>query len=102
MRLPIYFVLAVTFLAGCAVTKVPVATSGSRSDGVIEMTYEYGAFESPQVDWERTRQDAADRCARLGYKRAEVFGGSKRACVSIDPNGGCNRWQVTTDYQCTD
>jgi hypothetical protein len=47
------FVMAKTeplCLAGYATTKEFVATGGSRADGTVHLSYEYGMFESPHED----------------------------------------------------
>ena len=93
--------LLALLLSGCTVTKVPVALDGSRADGTVEMGYEYGSLETPQVDWEQTRQNAAARCQRWGYSNAEAFGGSKRQCV-IGDAFGCSRYLESVEYQCVE
>lgn len=92
--------VTVLLLTGCATAMVPVATGGSRSDGTIVMSYEYGAFQSPQIDWQRVQTDAGGRCAAWGYESAEAFGGTTRHCISPDGFGGCNRYRVDMQYQC--
>lgn len=87
-------------LAGCAITAVPEPTGGSRSDGVVELSYEYGSMQQVTVDESAAQSSARERCESWGYEDAEAFGGGTRECVA--PGGyGCNRWQVTTSYQCT-
>ena len=91
--------LCVQLLAACAVPKQMTATGGSRSDGTIKLSYEYGRFEQPQVDLSQGMRVAKARCAAWGYTGAEAFGGSTKTCNQ--PSGsGCERWIVTTEYQC--
>ncbi len=33
-------------LAGCATQKIMVPTGGSRADGTVNLSYEYGMFEA--------------------------------------------------------
>jgi hypothetical protein len=88
-------------LCSCAVAVIPQATGGSRSDGVVEMSYEYGALQTPQVDYVIAQQSAERGCRNWGYTGASAFGGGVSQCVASDGFGGCNRWRVTTTYQCT-
>lgn len=88
-------------LSSCATQKMWVATGGSRADGVVSVSYDYGAFEVPEVSEAQGQAEAAGRCAVWGYGGAEAFGGSIATCVLTDGFGGCNRWRVTKDYQCT-
>ncbi|WP_237673833.1 YecR family lipoprotein [Vreelandella profundi] len=93
--------LAVVMLAGCASPKTMQATGGSKSDGTVEMSYEYGPFESPQVNTAQGVKAAEQRCQAWGYSSAEAFGGGLSQCVN--PGGGmCNLTRVTHTYQCLD
>lgn len=86
-------------LAGCATTKTWSATGGSRSDGVIKLSYEYGLFEVPQVNEQQALELATTRCIAWGYSGSEAFGGQTQVCNNVS-SGGCNRWLVTREYQC--
>lgn len=92
-------VLCLAF-AGCSVNKTAFSTGGSRADGTIDMTYDWGAFETPKMDWVSAQVEAERRCAVWGYKGAERFGGESRKCTIMDPNGICGRWEATVTYQC--
>jgi YecR-like lipoprotein len=92
---------AVTLISGCAVQKVMVPTGGSRADGTVELSYEYGLFEQPVIDMTQASQSAAQRCRAWGYSDAEAFGGRKSQCQAHDVYGNCNHWIVTTQFQCT-
>jgi hypothetical protein len=92
--------LAGILLSGCAVQKQWSPTGGSRSDGVIRMSFEYGAFQAPTVDNRQGQTLAMQRCAAWGYTGAEAFGSSTRTCVSGD-RYGCNVFRVTAEFQCT-
>ena len=93
--------LSIVSLSSCAVNKTLYPTGGSKADGVIEMTYSYGGFEQPIVDWDVTEKTAAKRCKSWGYKNAEAFGGTLQQCNSYY-NGSCNSYLVTAKYQCLD
>jgi hypothetical protein len=93
--------VAMVCLAGCATTtKEWVATGGSRSDGVVKLSYQYGLFELPQVSEEQALTLAKRHCAAWGYTGAEPFGGQTVVCINPIPTG-CRSWQVTREYQCT-
>lgn len=95
----VLIVLSATLLTACAVPKQMTATGGSRSDGTVKLSYEYGKFEVPQVDTSQGVRVAKARCAAWGYSGAEAFGGTTKVCNH--PSGsGCERWLVTTEYQC--
>ncbi|WP_415583042.1 YecR family lipoprotein [Cupriavidus taiwanensis] len=91
---------AVAILTACASPKKLVATGGSRADGTVKMSYEYGLFETPQVNTLQGAATAKQRCAAWGYKEAEPFGGATKKCINSS-SSGCNRWMVTIEYQCT-
>ena len=90
---------ALTWIA-CAAAKYPQPIGGSRADGTVQLAYEYGAFENPQVDWESANRLATEKCAAWGYSAAESFGGGVRECTYADQNG-CWQYFVTITYQCT-
>lgn len=87
-------------LAGCATAKTWQATGGSRADGVVRLSYQYGLFEQPEVDEAAGQQIAVERCAVWGYTGAEAFGGVTEACNGYG-SSGCTSWLVTKEYQCT-
>ena len=95
-------ILILLTLTSCATVKIPVPTGGSKSDGIINLSYQYGSFEDPQVDWTKAKATAKNSCARWGYKAAEAFGGATSTCVNYSPQYGCNRTQVNIKYQCVD
>lgn len=88
-------------LAGCATEKYLQATGGSRADGIIEMSYEYGIFEKPQIHLAEAQVTARQRCAVWGYTDAEAFGGQKQECQARNGDGNCLRWFATISYQCS-
>jgi hypothetical protein len=97
-------VIAVAALAGlssCAVQKEMVATGGSRADGTVQMSFEYGLFEKPQIDGGKAKLAAAQRCSAWGYKDAEPFGGAMTKCEMVNGYGSCIQFLVTMSYQCT-
>ena len=93
-------VLVIMSIQGCAVNKQLTPTGGSRADGTVKLSYEYGAFEVPKLDGQQGMSAAQQRCAAWGYTGAEPFGGSTQTC-SRPSNSGCMGWLVTIEYQCT-
>ena len=93
--------LVVFLLLGCAVNKTLTATGGSKSDGIVEMSYEYGGFESPKVDWAQGLSVATERCTSWGYQSAQAFGGTTKTCTSYN-SYGCMQFFVTAKFQCTE
>jgi len=88
-------------ITGCVSQKELMSTGGSRSDGTVNLSFEYGMFEKPQVDWNQANAEAAQRCSTWGYSGAERFGGNMQKCEAVNGYGNCMRWLVTVTYQCT-
>ena len=101
MKVLLLAATAALFLSGCATTKSWSATGGSRADATVRLSYEYGMFEKPQVNEAEAVSLAISRCKTWGYTGAEAFGGQTQQCNMADGMGGCNRWIVTKEYQCT-
>jgi hypothetical protein len=98
----IIFTLALAMaVSGCATSKTWQATGGSRSDGVVRLSYEVGELERPMLDEQQAVDVATLRCKTWGYTGAEAFGGVIRRCNMGGGFGGCSRWLVTKEYQCT-
>jgi YecR-like lipoprotein len=91
---------ATVFVTGCAVEKKLIPTGGSRADGTVKLSFEYGAFEVPKLDTTQAMTQAQQRCAAWGYSGADPFGGGIKRCTFGNAYG-CNRWLVTYEYQCT-
>lgn len=87
-------------VSGCAVDKQLAATGGSKADGIVELSFEIGEFQTAKIDWVKAQSDAVQRCAAWGYHNAEKFGGEKRQC-QVPSQYGCAQWFVTVSYQCT-
>lgn len=76
------------------------SSDGSRSDGIVELSYEIGGMQSAKIDYSKAQSAATKRCAAWGYQNAEAFGGEKREC-QFWSNYGCSQWYITVSYQCT-
>lgn len=92
---------AIALLAGCTTVKDWSATGGSRSDGVVRLSYEHGEFEKAVLNEAQAVSIATKRCATWGYTGAEAFGGVSRQCAQMGGMGGCATYIVTKEYQCT-
>lgn len=93
--------VAVVLVSGCTTTRDWSATGGSRADGVVRLAYEQGEFETVEVSESQAVDLASRRCASWGYTGAEAFGGITRDCTQMGGLGGCARYRVTKEYQCT-
>lgn len=87
-------------LSGCAVQKHMVPTSGSKADGTVVMSYDYGMFEKPQIDSSEAIAAASQRCKAWGYTGAEPFGGVTQQCTAPS-SSGCMQFHVNQEFQCT-
>lgn len=101
MRVFIAVATAALALSGCATSKSWSATGGSRADATVRLSYEYGAFEKPQTSEVEALNLAVSRCKTWGYTGAEAFGGVTQQCNMPGGMGGCQRWLVTKEFQCT-
>lgn len=86
--------------SGCATQKSWTPISGSKSDGVVRLAYEYGAFEKPMLTYGQDTQLASQRCKAWGYTGSESFGSSLQDCLAYNQYG-CVKWRVTAEHQCT-
>lgn len=91
---------ALVVVAGCATVSQMTATSGSRSDGIVKLSFEYGMLDKVQIDQASALRTAQQRCGTWGYTGAEPFGGMTRQCQAYS-GYGCMRWFATVEYQCT-
>lgn len=99
-KITLLLVGALLAVGACQTAKTWQATGGSRSDGVVRLSYEYGMLEVPVLDDAAGDKLAADRCRTWGYTGAEPFGGQTQQCNSYS-SGSCDSYLVTKEYQCT-
>ncbi len=95
----IFLLTSITLMTGCATTKEYGATGGSRSDGTVKLSYQYGEFEEPVVDTQKAVELARTKCRAWGYDQAEAFGTEIKTCAETNQYG-CVQWLVTAEYQC--
>jgi hypothetical protein len=91
---------SLALLAGCATVSQMQATGGSRSDGIVKLSFEYGMFDKIHIDEAAALQTARQRCGVWGYTDADPFGGVVRQCQHYS-SLGCTHYFVTKEYQCT-
>jgi len=97
----IAYLVPLLLLVACATPTSMSATGGSKADGIVEMSYEYGEFETPILDPEQGMASAVKRCKAWGYKQAEPFDGGIQTCAMPGGFAGCARMRTTISYQCT-
>jgi len=93
--------IAALGLSGCATPVNMVPTGGSRADGTVNMSYEYGLFQEPVIDVNQAMVSANQTCAGWGYSGSKPFGGQTTKCEAQDGNGTCLRFLATVAFQCT-
>lgn len=86
-------------LASCMVPvkRELLPVGGSRTDGIVYLSYEHGAMLDPQVDYAAAQVRASERCKAWGYSGAQRFGGETNRCR----DRSCTGYIVTVPYQCT-
>lgn len=84
--------------AGCTTYKLWTEYGGGPDEGVLQLSYEYRRFESPQVDERAGIQLARERCRDWGYKDAQRKG-EDRGCID-GTETDCSRWRVIREYRC--
>lgn len=97
---PLPIIAALALATGCA-TVTPEPTGGSKADGIVEATYYDSTMVNTTVNDEGSLEKARERCQAWGYSDAERFGGATRTCASPSAYG-CDAYNVTLSYQCTD
>ena len=104
MRRTIIMAFAAVALTACIPPAViPTSTSGSKADGIVEMTYTYAENAPRPVDWASATVEAQRRCNSWGYSRAEAFSGEKRTCEVYGEGAFatvCLRGTATRNFQC--
>ena len=95
----ILLLITTLFLFSCATVKILQPTGGSKADGTVTLSYQYGMFEKPEIDWADALNKAREKCGRWGYSDAEAFGGGTRVCLSVNGYGNSNsffRYSLST------
>jgi hypothetical protein len=91
--------LTLLALTGCASTQHWTAAGGSKSEGIVRLSYEFPEFHEPALSEAQAEKLAESRCASWGYESAVEVPGQLRECANAD-GGNCDLWKVTREYQC--
>lgn len=59
-------------ISGCAKHEDLVATGGSRSDGIVNLSYDYRSAEHPKIDLAQGEAAARDLCRAWGGSRSRA------------------------------
>lgn len=96
-------IICVSCFSGCTSLQKWSLISGSRTDGVVQLSYKYGRFSYPaHVPDEEGLFIAKRRCISWGYNDAQEFGGTTMACSKVYYiTHICKEWTMTREYQCT-
>lgn len=100
-NIKLILIAAALFVSGCEKPVNLTPTGGSRADGTVSLSFEYGAFEKPVVDREAAQASASRACSGWGYTGSQPFGGATQKCQAFNGYGACMRYLVTVTYQCT-
>ncbi|MAB97220.1 MAG: hypothetical protein CMK71_04005, partial [Pseudomonadaceae bacterium] len=92
--------LIISLATGCAVKKDFYAIGGSRSDGTVDLAYDFKQFEQPVLNIQQAQALANSKCGVWGYNNAEAFGGKTVSCGQRSGFGDCIAGQVIVKYQC--
>ncbi|MGG5965176.1 YecR family lipoprotein [Salmonella enterica] len=85
-------------LSGCAVSELS-STGGSRADGTIVMSVEYGGFDYLDINQDKALNSAIRRCQSWGYRTAQPFDAGFSKCSDFS-GFGCTRYIYSISYQC--
>ncbi|ASD84972.1 hypothetical protein LB105_003392 [Salmonella enterica] len=85
-------------LAGCAVSELS-STGGSRSDGIVVMSAEYGGFDYLDINTDKALSSAIRRCQSWGYRTAQPFDAGFSKCSDFS-GFGCTKYIYSISYQC--
>ncbi|HEU4779153.1 MAG TPA: YecR family lipoprotein [Steroidobacteraceae bacterium] len=87
-----------TLLASCTTYKLWNEAGSDQDERTVDLSYEYGKFENPQLDERAGLEMARERCKDWGFPIARRKGES-RDCLD-GTRESCGRWRVTRQYQC--
>ena len=91
-------VLVTLGVAGCTTYKLWTESDADERAGIVQLSYEYRRFESPQVDERGGIEMAKERCIGWGYATAQR-NGEENSCVD-GTKSDCSKWRVTREYRC--
>jgi len=83
------FAFIAVLIVACKLVITPVPTSGSKSDGFVELSYEMNMLEIATVDREAAQASAVSRCKSWGYSDAVASQSVKTKCITRDDHCHC-------------
>jgi hypothetical protein len=90
--------LALLALAGCTTYKLWTEYDATPEMGLIQLSYEYRKFESPQVDERAGIEMARERCRGWGFDNANRKGEDRQCLDGVESD--CSKWRVIREYRC--
>lgn len=100
MKKNILFLLAFSTLTGCATVKTPQISGGDSKNAIVDLSYQYGLFEKPTVDWGKALNTANTQCQSWGYKGAVSNSSPTDNCIEVNQQEHCVKHQVVSRYNC--
>jgi len=85
-------------VAGCTTYKLWSESDADERAGIVQLSYDYRRFESPQVDERGGNEMAKERCIGWGYATAQR-NGETNSCID-GTKSDCSKWRVTREYRC--
>lgn len=96
----ILFLHLLIFITGCSVVKIPQITYTNKYDGVVEMSYEYDSYQTPNVNWNDAINKASLQCKSWGYNPVEDVN-QEVMCSEESKNGNCRKIYAHKRYKCS-
>jgi hypothetical protein len=90
--------LVIFAVSGCTTYKLWNEADADEKTGIVQLSYEYRRYESPQVDERAGVEMARERCTGWGFKSA-ARKGEDRICLD-GLESDCSRWKVVREYRC--
>jgi len=90
----------IALAAGCTTYKLWTETGSDSDVGLVQLSYEYRKFESPQPDERAAIQMARERCRDWRFADAHRKG-EDRECIDGTAEN-CSKWRVTREYRCSE
>jgi hypothetical protein len=97
----IILLLGIIVLTGCQTVTEVFVTDGSKSEGTVTLSYDYGLLDKVEINQGKANKKALKRCIGWGYGGIEAFDGLK-SCIDRGIYGDCYAYRVTVKYQCLD
>lgn len=94
----LWLAIPILAVAGCTTYKLWTESDADERAGMIQFSYEYRRFESPQVDERGGAAMAKERCVGWGYASARREG-EENTCID-GTKSDCSKWRVTREYRC--